>query len=90
MIGNVGGRDSARDLQDLGRLLVARQRTGDFRGMVALHEPHAALDDGDGRFIQGSETCSCDGFVAAPSGRETCHERPPRSRARCALRSVRS
>lgn len=49
-------RDSARDPQDLERLLVSRQRTGDVDGMAALYEPHAVLDCGGAGF-------DCDGQV---------------------------
>jgi ketosteroid isomerase-like protein len=49
------GREPARDPQDLERLLVSRERAGDVDGMVALYEPHAVLDCGDGRLIQGRE-----------------------------------
>jgi ketosteroid isomerase-like protein len=49
------GREPARDPQDLERLLVSREREGDVDGMVALYEPHAVLDCGDGRLIQGRE-----------------------------------
>ena len=38
--------DPARDPQDLERLLVTRQRTGDVEGMMALYEPHAVVDCG--------------------------------------------
>ena len=51
------GQDSvvtAQDPQDLERLLVARQHAGDVAGMVALYEPAAVLDPGDGRLIRGS------------------------------------
>jgi ketosteroid isomerase-like protein len=48
------GDDGARDPQDLERLLVARQRAGDVAGMVALYEPDAVLDPGDGRLIRGA------------------------------------
>ena len=49
------GREPARDPQDLERLLVSRQRAGDVDGMVALYEPHAALDSGDGRLTLGRD-----------------------------------
>jgi ketosteroid isomerase-like protein len=48
-------REPARDPQDLERLLVSRERAGDVDGMVALYEPHAVLDCGDGRLIRGRE-----------------------------------
>ena len=49
------GREPARDPQDLEELLVSRERAGDVEGMVALYEPHAVLDCGDGRLMQGRE-----------------------------------
>jgi ketosteroid isomerase-like protein len=52
---NETGRESARDPQDLERLLVARQRAGDIAGMVALYEPNAILDCSDGQLRKGRE-----------------------------------
>jgi len=49
------GREPARDPQDLERLLVSRERAGDVEGMMALYEPHAAVDCGEGRLLQGTE-----------------------------------
>ncbi|MGD9744704.1 MAG: nuclear transport factor 2 family protein [Dongiaceae bacterium] len=49
------GREPARDPQALERLLVARQRAGDVEGMVALYEPDATLDSGDGQPKLGRE-----------------------------------
>jgi hypothetical protein len=46
---------SARDPQDLERLLVSRERAGDVDRMAALYEPHAALDCGGGRLTLGRE-----------------------------------
>lgn len=40
--------EPARDPQDLERFLVTRQRVGDLDGMVALYEPGAIIDSGDG------------------------------------------
>lgn len=48
-------RGPAVDPQDLERLLVSFQRAGNLEGMVALYEPGAVLDDGDGRLIRGRE-----------------------------------
>jgi len=50
-----GGRQPARDPQDLEQLLVSRERAGDVDGMTALYEPHAVLDCGDGRLALGRE-----------------------------------
>lgn len=54
-MGDEVGRKSARDPQDLERLLVSRERAGDVDGMATLYEPHAVLDCGDGRLMVGSE-----------------------------------
>ncbi len=43
----------ARDPQDLERLLIDRQHIGDVEGMVALFEPQAVVDCGEGRFLHG-------------------------------------
>ena len=48
-------RDPAHDPQDLERMLIARQWAGDVEGMVALFEPDAVIDVGDGQIIRGSE-----------------------------------
>lgn len=62
-----GRREPARDPQDLERLLVARQRAGDVDGMVALFEPDAIVDCGDGRLLRGREAMRAyyAGLVAA-------------------------
>ena len=43
----------ARDPQDLERLLIDRQHAGDVDGMVALFEPQAVVDCGEGKFLRG-------------------------------------
>ena len=48
-------RERAREPQDLERLLIARQWAGDIDGMVALYEPDAVLDDGEGGTAVGKE-----------------------------------
>jgi ketosteroid isomerase-like protein len=48
-------REPARDPQDLERLLISRQWVGDVDGMVALYEPNAVLDSGEGRLTLGRE-----------------------------------
>ena len=48
-------REPARDPQDLERLLVARQRSGDIEGMVALFEPDAVIHTDDGRVVRGCD-----------------------------------
>lgn len=50
-----GGREPARDPQDLERLLVSRERTGDLDGMMALYEPNAVLDAGGGKLLRGKD-----------------------------------
>jgi|ERR1700730_5732572 ketosteroid isomerase-like protein len=54
-MGDEIGSEPARDPQDLERMLVSRERAGDVDGMAALYEPHAVLDCGDGRLMQGRE-----------------------------------
>lgn len=49
------GRETARDPQDLERLLVSREKAGDVDGMAALYAPHAVLDCGDGQLATGRE-----------------------------------
>jgi hypothetical protein len=49
------GREPARDPQDLERLLVSRQRAGDVDGMLALFDPHAVIDSGEGRLTVGRD-----------------------------------
>lgn len=50
-----GKHAPARDPRDLEQLLVSRERAGDVDGMVALYEPQAVVDSGDGRLILGRE-----------------------------------
>ncbi|MBZ9656780.1 YybH family protein [Phyllobacterium lublinensis] len=46
-------REPARNPQDLERLLIARQWIGDVDGMVALFEPNAVVDSGEGQLTVG-------------------------------------
>jgi hypothetical protein len=46
-------REPARDPQDLERLLIDRQHAGDVEGMLALFEPQALVDVGEGRLLRG-------------------------------------
>ena len=46
-------REPARDPQELERLLVSRQRAGDVDGMLALFDPQAVIDSGEGRLVVG-------------------------------------
>ena len=48
-------REPAREPQDLERLLIARQWVGDVDGMVALFEPNAVVDSGEGHLTRGRE-----------------------------------
>lgn len=48
-------REPGRDPQDLERLLIDRQHAGDVEGMVALFEPQAAVDCGEGLFLHGHQ-----------------------------------
>jgi ketosteroid isomerase-like protein len=48
-------RGSARDPQDLARLLVSRANSGDIEGMAALYEPGAVLALGNGRLAIGTD-----------------------------------
>ena len=43
------------DPQDLEKLLVSREWAGDVDGMVALYEPNAVLDCGEGQLFVGRE-----------------------------------
>ena len=52
---DVAGSAPALDPQDLERLLVSRERAGDLDGIVALYEPTAVLDCGDGRLRHGRD-----------------------------------
>jgi hypothetical protein len=48
-------QEPARDPQELERLLVARQRTGNLEGMMVLYEPDAVVDCGGGKLLAGKE-----------------------------------
>jgi len=52
---NRTGPEPARDPQDLEPFFVSRQRAGDVDGMMALYEPDAVVDPGDGRLLRGKE-----------------------------------
>ena len=45
--------EPARDPQDLERLLIDRQHAGDIEGMLALFEPQALVDVGEGWLLRG-------------------------------------
>ena len=62
-------REPARDPQDLERLLVERQRSGDIEGMVALFEPDAVVDVGRGRLLHGHDEMRAFYLERATAGR---------------------
>lgn len=45
--------EPAKDPNDLERLFVERANRGDVEGLVALYEPNAILDDGNGEVAVG-------------------------------------
>jgi hypothetical protein len=45
----------ARDPQHLEQFLLDRQHAGDVEGMVALFEPQAVVDCGEGKFLDGRD-----------------------------------
>ena len=63
-------RKVPRDPQDLERLLIDRQHEGDIEGMVALFEPQALVDCGDGKFLHGHEQIRQYFAEVAASGRK--------------------
>ena len=52
---NEASFETARDPQDLERLLIERQWAGDVDGMAALYEPDAVLDNGEGQLMLGRQ-----------------------------------
>jgi len=58
-----GSERRVSDPHELERRLIVCQHAGDVAGMVALYEPDAVLDPGDGRLIRGSAALSA--FFAA-------------------------
>lgn len=85
-------RELARDPQDLERLLVERQRSGDIEGMVALFEPDAVVDVGDGRFLRGHDEMRAYYRELAAAGRvfEFGQQQPALINGDLALTSTRS
>ena len=63
-------REPARDPQDLERLLVRRQHAGDVEGMVALYEPDAVVDCGNGKLLRGLAAIRTYFAEAVASGRK--------------------
>lgn len=81
----------AREPQDLERLLIARQRTGDVEGMVALYEEDAVLDAGDGELRKGKAAIRTyfAGDIAAGKQYDYGEQRPALINADLALTSTR-
>jgi len=52
---NEASHEAARDPQDLEPFFVSRQKAGDVDGMMALYEPDAVVDPGDGQLLRGKE-----------------------------------
>lgn len=46
-------RQPVHDPQELEKLLVSRERAGDFDGIAALSEPQAVLDSGNEQMVLG-------------------------------------
>lgn len=85
-------REPARDPQDLERLLVIRQNAGDVEGMVALFEPDAVVDPGDGQVLRGHEAIRAFYVELVASGHKfgVGEQRPARISGDLALTSTRS
>lgn len=86
-----GKREPARDPQDLERLLVARQHAGDIDGMLALYEPDAVLDCGEGRLARGEQAIRAVFAEFTDAGRKFAvgAQRPALIRGDLALTSTR-
>src|SRR5262249_46687635 len=63
-------RDLARDPQDLEPFFVSRQRAGDVEGIMALYEPDAVVDPGDGRLLRGKDAIRAFFEEVVASGRK--------------------
>ncbi len=63
-------REPALDPQDLERLLIDRQWAGDIEGMLALFEPDAVVDIGEGRFMRGQAAIRAYFAETVASGRK--------------------
>jgi len=85
-------REPARDPQDLERLLVARQRSGDIEGMVALFEPDAIINTDDARVVRGHDEMRAYYRELAAAGRVFAmgDQRPALVNGDLALTSTRS
>ena len=84
-------REPARDPQDLERLLVARQRTGNIEGMMVLFESGAVVDCGDGRLLRGEQEIRAYFAEVVASGRKWAmgEQRPAMINGELALTSTR-
>ena len=71
-------REPARDPQDLERLLVTRERARDVEGMMALYEPPAVVDCGEGRLLRGTDAI----WAYLPAWRRRAGNSPSASSAR--------
>lgn len=91
-MGNEMSREPARDPQDLERLLIARQRAGDIEGMVALFEPDAAMDNGEGQLLRGHDAIRAFFASVVATGRKwgVGEQRPALISGNLALTSTRS
>ncbi len=92
MMGEIESREPARDPRDLERLLVIRQNAGDVEGMVALFEPDAVIDTGDGHVLRGQEAIRAFFVELVASGHKfgVGEQRPARISGDLALTSTRS
>lgn len=83
--------ETARDTQDLARLLVSRANSRDVEGMVALYEPDAVLACGDGRVAVGRDEIRSFYTDLLATGRrfDLGDQRPALLRAELALTSTR-
>jgi ketosteroid isomerase-like protein len=84
-------REPARDPQDLERLLISRQHAGDVEGMVALFEPDAVIDSGDGWPTRGREAIRAFFTEVVATGRkfQVGEQRPALISGNLALTSTR-
>ncbi|HEY1383655.1 MAG TPA: hypothetical protein VGF43_08565 [Dongiaceae bacterium] len=63
-------RVPARDPQNLERFLIDRQHAGDVEGMVALFEPQAVVDCGEGKFLHAHREIRAYFMEVVASGRK--------------------
>ena len=89
---NRTGPEPARDPQDLEPFFVSRQRAGDVDGMMALYEPDAVVDPGDGRLLRGKQAIRAFFKEVVASGQKYNHgeQRPALISGDLALTSMRA